>query len=732
MTPTPTVIHFTCHACGMPLTVPMELAGASGPCPGCGSMITSPKPELAAQGPAAVPALSPAPAPPGGPQPSPQPGVGAPGPGPSLLPLGQAAGSGPFPGYPTVGPGAAHAIPSPAAPLGALPAPPPTPVPVPKALDPHPTIVTKEAPIWPTSPDAIAPGPGPAAVASPLPPWPQALSPQGPSHPAASGGRTPGGVVGAPENAHPVLSHVLQAPSVLPTHGPPPVGHGAPSPLQHGLPHAPGANPGIGAPHPLGGGSLLPLQGAGAPAGPAMGLGAGVGALPAPGYNRPANPELGTAKTRLPVMPPSGSRRQVRSAPTGRRGAMFATLLMALLVLLGIGWFFRDQIRVTYITYTLQHAPEEEAGESPAPTPPAVPAPTFSPTAPPPGAEAPSGSAGSSRAAAPSPMPAAPPQASPAPAPAVSVVSSAPEVKPAAPSVAKVQPPVSGPARLEPPQAMPPTAPPVTVLPPLPVTAEDRKTMDAPPPSIRKSEQPVSLGPNSAPARIFENATPESQGAVDALKQFLAAPNWNERQKVVQTADKVRPLMEQYYHQNPDGPIAVRQIQLMRHDKTPNTGGPPHCVFQVSGGDLKQPLPVMVEEEGNSWKVDWLTFTEFKDELLQRFLESYQDEPKRFHVMMRRTHYFDDDIPGLDKLTCFEIQPPMPGFTGHVFARRAAPLSRDLDRYVGWEVSKAAAIVEIQWRKEGGQQWVELTGVPQYNWRNPAAAPAPVKAELVE
>lgn len=279
---------------------------------------------------------------------------------------------------------------------------------------------------------------------------------------------------------------------------------------------------------------------------------------------------------------------------------------------------------------------------------------------------------------------------------------------------------------------MPPTAPPVTVLPPLPVTAEDRKSMDGPPASIRKSEQPVPLSPNAAPPRIFENATPESQGAVDALKQFLAAPNWKERQKVVQTADKVRPLMEQYYHQNPDGPIAVRQIQLMRHDKAPNTGGPPHCVFQVSGGDLKQPLPVMVEEEGNNWKVDWLTFTEFKDELLQRFLESYQDEPKRFHVMMRRTHYFDDDIPGLDKLTCFEIQPPMPGFTGHVFARRATPLTHDLDRYVGWEVSKAAAIVEIQWRKEGSQQWVELTSVPQYNWRNPAAGPAPVKAELVE
>lgn len=583
---------------------------------------------------------------------------------------------------------------------------------MPKALSPHPTIVTKDAPAWGNPPAATPPAGDP----SPLPPWPNAHLHQGQPLPAAPLAKPPGAAPAPPENAHPVLSHVLQAPSVLPHHGTAPHGLGTPSPLPH---------QGVGqASDPAAGSILLPLQGSYPQTGPAIGTGVGLGGLPAPGYSRPGTPPLSPPKTRLPVMP-SGNPRQIRSAPSGRRSAMVGTLVMALLVLLGIGWFFRDQIRVAYITYTLQNAPEEEAGTPTANAAPIEPASTFSPNT---GPGSPTSSSG-----APAPEKPASTSAAPSPqAPAVSQAAPAPSVPPAAPSVAKTPPPASDPARLAPPQAMPPTAPPVTVLPPLPVTAEDRKSMDGPPVSIRKSEQPVSLGPNAAPPRIFENATPESQGAVDALKQFLAAPNWKERQKVVQTADKVRPLMEQYYHQNPDGPIAVRQIQLMRHDKTPNTGGPPHCVFQVSGGELKQPLPVMVEEEGNNWKVDWLTFTEFKDELLQRFLESYQDEPKRFHVMMRRTHYFDDDIPGLDKLTCFEIQPPMPGFTGHVFARRATPLAHDLDRYVGWEVSKAAAIVEIQWRKEGGQQWVELTGVPQYNWRNPAAAPAPVKAELVE
>lgn len=388
---------------------------------------------------------------------------------------------------------------------------------------------------------------------------------------------------------------------------------------------------------------------------------------------------------------------------------MMATIVMALLVLLGIAWFFRDQIRVAYITYTLQHAQEGD------PTDASDGGPTNN-----------------------LPTPAPPPQSTTS----TVVTKTTPPSAPAPPTSgatksAPPSPPASGTAAARtPPQATPTDGPPVTVLPPLPVTPEDIKAstnrVDRSPAGSRKTESPVVLGPASNAVRVFDNATPETQGAVETLKRFLAANSWQEREKHVQMAEKVRPLMEQYYQLNPDGPIVVRQIQLMRHDKAPNTGGPPHCVFQVSGGDLKQPLPVMVEEEGNNWKVDWLTFTEFKDDLLQRFLESYQDEPKRFHVMMRRTHYFDEDVPGLDKLICFEIQPPMPGFAGHVFVRRGTPLAQSLDRNVGWEVSKAAAIVEIQWRKEGNQQWVELTDVPQYNWRNPAAGMAPVKAQLVE
>jgi hypothetical protein len=60
----------------------------------------------------------------------------------------------------------------------------------------------------------------------------------------------------------------------------------------------------------------------------------------------------------------------------------------------------------------------------------------------------------------------------------------------------------------------------------------------------------------------------------------------------------------------------------------------------------------------------------------------------------------------------------MPGFTGDVFAIKGTSVSHDLDKFLGWDVSQAPAVVELQWRKEGEYKWVEMTNLIQLNWRN--------------
>jgi hypothetical protein len=130
----------------------------------------------------------------------------------------------------------------------------------------------------------------------------------------------------------------------------------------------------------------------------------------------------------------------------------------------------------------------------------------------------------------------------------------------------------------------------------------------------------------------------------------------------------------------------------------------------------------MVEVEGSEARVDWLTFVEFKDDLLRQFMANPGMPGKwRFHVQLRRCHYFEDDVPNRDAKDCFEIAPPMPGTTQlYAFTDRASQLARELAKTITWDKKATFGVVELEWRNEGGKHWAELTGVPQLNWYSSA------------
>ncbi len=382
-----------------------------------------------------------------------------------------------------------------------------------------------------------------------------------------------------------------------------------------------------------------------------------------------------------------GQRFSSRKRSGGKKGPALIAALMAVLALAATAWFFRDQLKVAWRTYMAEKdAQEGDESTGIISSPQSV----FQPD------DAPPAGAGS-----PGPV-------SPAPAPSPPVA--AQDVRPAVP----VQPDASAAPSATPPG--PPPVPPAPAPPAAPVTPDG--LVEVPKPDSSPGP-PVNVAPGTMPfppASMMVEVPAEAMPAFEVLKQFLASPTWEDRIKVVQGAEIMKPLMQSYYASMPDGPLAVTKVSLIRHDKSPQTG-PPHCVFQVGGGAIKKPLPIMVEETTSGWKVDWLTFTEFKDDLLARFMESHQDGPKRFHVLIRRTHYFDDDVPGLDKKICVEVQSPSPPFVGCVFARKGTPVAMNLERHLGWQ-DQAAAVVELEWRKEGSYQWVELTQLPQFNWRN--------------
>lgn len=290
------------------------------------------------------------------------------------------------------------------------------------------------------------------------------------------------------------------------------------------------------------------------------------------------------------------------------------------------------------------------------------------------------------------------------------------------------------------PDARPP-GPPLNAETPAPPTSDNltAKTEVTPPPSpppLPSSalvpeipDKPVS--PETAPdipptettdttatsAKIIEkDITKASRPALEALKFFLAAPTWQYRLRWVQKPDTVKAAMEKHYRKYPDGPVEVARIDFIeRYPAKSNT--PPYCMFEVSGGELKRKILVLVEEKNKtSHLVDWEAFVEFKDQLLREFLSKPGTQSGKFRVMLRRKHYFDKDVPEIERKETFEITQPGTDTTANVFVVKGGSVSKALSQQLAWGDS-IAATVQLAWHGEGERGWIELKTVPAYGWR---------------
>ena len=217
---------------------------------------------------------------------------------------------------------------------------------------------------------------------------------------------------------------------------------------------------------------------------------------------------------------------------------------------------------------------------------------------------------------------------------------------------------------------------------------------------------------------IIKDVPPECESAVEALKKFLAANSWQERLAFMQLPSGMERKVQQYYTANSDGPVEVDEIEYYHHNENPQVGKGMHVVFVLRSRAWQYPMgvPVMVEVHNQEARVDWLTFVEFKDDLLNRFLTTYMEGPVRFHVGIRRTHYFEDDVPEKENKNAFEIAPPMGNCHGYVFVPKDTPLARSLATTLSWDKDLSLGVVELQWRREGGSKWIEMTALPQLNW----------------
>ncbi|RBP39753.1 hypothetical protein DES53_109180 [Roseimicrobium gellanilyticum] len=268
----------------------------------------------------------------------------------------------------------------------------------------------------------------------------------------------------------------------------------------------------------------------------------------------------------------------------------------------------------------------------------------------------------------------------------------------------------------------PPPAPPApgavdgSTIPPLAATTNMSVT---PAPGVEGAPAPAPT-PAPAPAStatLIGKLPDEAKNALEVLRSFLAAPTWQERSAYVQKPEATKSLMEKHAAKYGDGPINPGMIKFV--DRHPGRdGGPPYCMFEIEGGDLKHEVLILIEQPAEgSPKIDWPTFVEFKDDLLLRFLETQGEPNQSFRVMLSRKHYFAKDVPDLASKDSFQVQQPNDRFDGHVFLPKSTQLSKKLASQLSWN-QNMPVIVELAWRTNGKLHWVEIVRIVSYGWRS--------------
>lgn len=678
------VLQFQCSACQHTLTVPGHLAGVSGPCPVCGTIVTSPS----AAPVFGTPAYG---APTGLNMPAPQPAILQASAPTSTLPVLPKQHIQPMSGAPLGGfPSGGMAHPMPAAP--------PTP----------PTPPWQSPGLGQTILESI-PAPGAAqASAPPMTSGGGFLPPKRPEGqlPQFGSGSMPGAMPGASASAG------------VPWGGGPSSGMGmmpaTPQlPPMETAPARPAASPGHSTLIP--GSPSLPLGGAGGATAAGNGslLGRSMHAAPL-GQPPPLNLPLQLQSPAAPGLPQAmpTSKPSPRSRPMSRPRKSTNVFMIGLAIiflggfLAAIGWLFREPLM--QLAGLSAPAPSDAASIPVASSLPGAGAPSVTPPTPKPEAPAPK-----LPSIAEAPAPTRPPGGA---AFDPSEVSKVPTSAPAPAPVLTTPPGVT---------QMPSEEPSMTIKPlPAPAPLVDKK--DSPllevvqaTPAKNTATRPSSASQEASPVTKeirLDDVTPEAKPAADALMQFLKAGSLQERLKHTLAAEHMRPIMERYYGVNPDGPILVDAIALVRHDPKPQIGGGAHAVFGLESKTWQYPVPVMLEQTDDGFKVDWLSFVEFKDRLLEKFLQGYQEGPARFHVGITRTHYFEDKVPNSSNKDAFRISPAPPNpFVATIFMDKDSDLARELRDKVPWG-AQVWAIVELEWNKLGNLSWVSLSAVPQLNW----------------
>ncbi len=234
--------------------------------------------------------------------------------------------------------------------------------------------------------------------------------------------------------------------------------------------------------------------------------------------------------------------------------------------------------------------------------------------------------------------------------------------------------------------------------------------------SAAPAENASGAKPLPALDQNFPPGSPEEK-ARQTLERLMMARSANELAGLVHHPVEAMRQAIQYF---PDGdlhPVPILGITLEAIEPMAKA---PHKVriFRVVTDGVPSGFPVAVEDTAEGPRIDFTAFVQCRDQLLDQFAKQPEAGPGRFLVVLRRGHYFGEDLTQaeVDRMICLEVASPNPSAAKYpVFVPRDTELGRLALRKFDWDKTYTP-VVELA----HSNRHMALNAIVEETWRRGA------------
>lgn len=187
------------------------------------------------------------------------------------------------------------------------------------------------------------------------------------------------------------------------------------------------------------------------------------------------------------------------------------------------------------------------------------------------------------------------------------------------------------------------------------------------------ASSPGKNGKNNPEEPLIELVTNDLEAARKAAEQFLSCETIADMEPLIRDAERVMPLLREYYYRKPFEPVGARTIDEQGIAQVAKR----FTSFEIVLKNYAT-KPIAVELTSKGPLIDWESWVAHCEQPWELFIEREINDPTLVRVTAKQTSYFNFDFRDDKKWACFRLARSPDEQVLYGYAPRDAPFLKNL------------------------------------------------------